>query len=180
VPVIRNFVALPAGAAEVPLIRFGAFTALGSLIWDGAMALIGYSLGGSWTKIMKGFSDAGYLIALAAVAAIAFVFYHRYRSYRAATAGDRQAMEDARRPSGVGGERPTGGSRAAGASRPAEPSRRGPSPRTGATASRRPAPPNVDATTALDVRPEPPARPGPARPVGDDHTPPAGVRMGDD
>ncbi len=41
-PVIRNFVALPAGVVEVPILRFGLLTAAGSLLWDGAMALIGY------------------------------------------------------------------------------------------------------------------------------------------
>jgi membrane protein DedA with SNARE-associated domain len=82
-PVIRNFVALPAGVAEVPLVRFGILTAIGSLIWDGAMAIIGYSLGKSYTSVMHGFSDAGYLLGLVAVAAIAFVIYHRYRSYKA-------------------------------------------------------------------------------------------------
>src|ERR1700733_9280573 len=51
-PVIRNFVALPAGVAEVPIIRFGLLTAAGSLIWDAAMALIGYEVGGSWKSIM--------------------------------------------------------------------------------------------------------------------------------
>jgi membrane protein DedA with SNARE-associated domain len=84
--VIRNFVAVPAGVAEVPLLRFGVLTALGSLIWDGAMAGIGYGVGGSYDKVMKGFSDAGYVIAAVAVAGIAFVVWHRWRSFRAATA----------------------------------------------------------------------------------------------
>ena len=87
VPVVRNFVALPAGVAEVPLLRFGVLTALGSLIWDGAMALIGYEVGSSWHKVMKGFSDAGYLIGAIAVIAIAVFLAHRYRSYKVATAG---------------------------------------------------------------------------------------------
>ena len=69
-PVIRNFVALPAGVAEVPLFRFGVLTAIGSLIWDSAMALIGYSVGSSYNKVMKGFSDAGYLLGALAVLAI--------------------------------------------------------------------------------------------------------------
>lgn len=86
-PVIRNFAALPAGMAEVPLVRFGVLTGLGSLIWDGAMAGIGYGVGGHWRTVMHGFSDAGYLLAALAAAAIAFVIYHRYRSYRAATTG---------------------------------------------------------------------------------------------
>jgi membrane protein DedA with SNARE-associated domain len=88
VPVIRNFVALPAGVAEVPLLRFGILTALGSLIWDGAMAGIGYAVGGSYKSVMHGVSYAGYVIAVVVVAAIAFVIWHRYRSYRSATAGD--------------------------------------------------------------------------------------------
>jgi membrane protein DedA with SNARE-associated domain len=89
VPVIRNFVALPAGVAEVPLVRFGIMTAAGSLIWDGAMAGIGYGLGSHWKTVMHGFSDAGYVLAVVAVAAIAFVLVHRYRSYKEATAESR-------------------------------------------------------------------------------------------
>lgn len=85
-PVIRNFVALPAGVAEVPLLRFGALTAAGSLIWDAAMALIGYEVGARWKSVMHGFSDAGYLLAAVAVVAIVVFIAHRYRSYKAATA----------------------------------------------------------------------------------------------
>jgi membrane protein DedA with SNARE-associated domain len=88
IPVIRNFVAIPAGVAEVPLLRFGILTALGSLIWDGAWAILGYNLHSSYHKISKDFSYAGYVIGLLAVVAIAFVIYHRYRSYKAQTAGD--------------------------------------------------------------------------------------------
>jgi membrane protein DedA with SNARE-associated domain len=83
-PVIRNFVALPAGVAEVPLLRFGILTAAGSLLWDGAMALIGYQVGSSYQKIMHGVSYAGYVIAVVVVAAVAFVLWHRWQSYRAA------------------------------------------------------------------------------------------------
>ncbi len=86
VPVIRNFVAVPAGVAEVPLLRFGILTAIGSLIWDGAMAGIGYGVGGSYDKVMKGFSYAGYLIAVLAVAAIALAVWHRWQSFRVASA----------------------------------------------------------------------------------------------
>lgn len=84
-PVVRNFVAVPAGAAEVPLVRFGIMTALGSTVWLGAMALIGYNVGKKYESVMHGVSYAGYLLAAAVVAAIAFVIWHRWRSYRAHT-----------------------------------------------------------------------------------------------
>lgn len=84
-PVLRNFVALPAGVAEVPLVRFGILTALGSLLWDGAMAFIGYHLGKKYESVMHGVSYAGYLLAALAVAAIALVIWHRWRSFRAHT-----------------------------------------------------------------------------------------------
>ena len=86
IPLVRNFAALPAGVAEVPLVSFGLLTAAGSLIWDGAMAGIGYAVGSQWRSIMHGFSDAGYVLGVLAVLGIAFVIFHRYRSYKAATA----------------------------------------------------------------------------------------------
>jgi len=85
VPLIRNFVAVPAGIAEVPLVRFGILTAAGSLVWDGAMAGIGYGVGTKWQSIMHGFSDAGYVLGVLAVVAIVVVIWHRYRRYRSAT-----------------------------------------------------------------------------------------------
>ena len=91
IPVIRNFVALPAGVAEVPLVRFGILTALGSLVWDGAMAGIGYGVGSSYKKVMHDVSFAGYIIGVAVVAAIAFVIWHRYRSYKEATASEAES-----------------------------------------------------------------------------------------
>jgi len=97
-PVIRNFVALPAGVAEVPLVRFGLLTALGSLIWDGAMALIGYQVGSSWKSVMHGFSDAGYVLAFLAVAALSVVIWHRFRSYRAHMAADAEERAAAASP----------------------------------------------------------------------------------
>jgi membrane protein DedA with SNARE-associated domain len=88
IPVIRNFVALPAGVAEVPLVRFGLLTAAGSLVWITTMALIGYNVGGEWKSVMHGFSYAGYLLGALVVIALAVFILHRYRSYRAAIAED--------------------------------------------------------------------------------------------
>ncbi len=84
-PVIRNFVAVPAGVARVPALRFGVLTALGSLIWVSAMAGIGYAIGAQWKTVMNRFSDAGYLLGALAVFALFVLVWHRWRSYHAET-----------------------------------------------------------------------------------------------
>ena len=91
-PVVRNFVALPAGVAEVPLVRFGLLTAAGSLVWDGAMAGIGYGVGSRWHTIVHAFSDAGYVIGALAVVAIVAAIVHRWRAYGAQMASEHGAV----------------------------------------------------------------------------------------
>jgi membrane protein DedA with SNARE-associated domain len=76
-PVVRTFVSLPAGVAEMNVARFGLFTLAGSAAWCTALAITGYELGGSWRKITGGFSTAGYLLALLAVLAIGAFIVHR-------------------------------------------------------------------------------------------------------
>jgi membrane protein DedA with SNARE-associated domain len=108
-PVIRNFVALPAGIAEVPLGRFGVLTAAGSLLWDGAWALIGYTVGSHWHAIASAFGAIGYVLGVVALGVVAFGVYHRYRSYKEATAGSQGPwMATASDPSGPDPAGPTG------------------------------------------------------------------------
>jgi membrane protein DedA with SNARE-associated domain len=47
-PVVRTFIAFPAGVARMPLLKFVAYTFVGSLIWCWALARLGQSLGEHW------------------------------------------------------------------------------------------------------------------------------------
>lgn len=49
-PVIRTFIALPAGIAKMPRMRFHVFTFIGSWPWCFVLAWIGMKLGESWDK----------------------------------------------------------------------------------------------------------------------------------
>lgn len=82
-PVVRNFVALAAGLAEVPPVLFGVLTFLGSLVWDGGLTLLGYSVGSAWARVAHTVSDAGYL----AVALIVLIVAGLYLLHRRATKG---------------------------------------------------------------------------------------------
>ena len=47
-PVVRTFIALPAGMARMPQMPFQIYTFVGSLIWCYALAYIGVALGERW------------------------------------------------------------------------------------------------------------------------------------
>jgi membrane protein DedA with SNARE-associated domain len=81
-PVVRTFISIPAGFAEMSLVRFGAATFAGSAVWCTAIALVGYELGGEWTRITKGFSAAGYVLVAVAVVIIVVFILHRLSALR--------------------------------------------------------------------------------------------------
>ncbi len=81
-PVIRAFASIVAGVVEVPPVRFAVLNIIGTVIYVAAIASIGYSLGGEWTKFNKTFSDVSYvLVGLVVLAIIGYVF-HRLREFR--------------------------------------------------------------------------------------------------
>lgn len=45
IPVIRQFISIPAGLARMNIIKFITFTALGAMVWNVALAILGYWLG---------------------------------------------------------------------------------------------------------------------------------------
>ena len=71
VPVVRTFISFPAGVAEMPVVTFGVFTALGVTVWVGVLAGIGYALGHQYHSMVKAFGAASYVVAALVVAALA-------------------------------------------------------------------------------------------------------------
>jgi membrane protein DedA with SNARE-associated domain len=83
VPVVRTFISFPAGVAEMPVVAFGVFTAIGVTVWIGVLAGIGYALGSSYHSMVKAFGDASYVVAALVVVALALTIVHRFRAMRA-------------------------------------------------------------------------------------------------
>jgi membrane protein DedA with SNARE-associated domain len=81
-PVIRTFISLPAGAAEMPLGRFSLYTAAGSLPWSAGLAIAGFALGENWRVIDRYVADVGYVVAVVAVVVIVAFFVRRARRTR--------------------------------------------------------------------------------------------------
>jgi membrane protein DedA with SNARE-associated domain len=81
-PVIRAFVSLAAGIADMPPAKFLVFGGLGTLAYAAALASIGDAVGTAWHRWAHGFSVAGYVLAaLVVIGVVAFVA-HRLSELR--------------------------------------------------------------------------------------------------
>lgn len=76
-PVIRSFIALPAGVVRMPIWRFVLYSTIGSLVWCMVLALAGHALGQHWGSISKDISKYNPVIIAVVVLLIAFAVYKR-------------------------------------------------------------------------------------------------------
>ncbi len=76
-PVVRTFIALPAGVARMPRARFHIYTFLGSWPWCLALAYFGMKLGENWRELGKYFHRFDLVIGIALAAGIIwFIWSH--------------------------------------------------------------------------------------------------------
>ncbi len=90
-PVVRSFVAIPAGIARLAVGPYTLLTFLGSAIWCFALAGVGWALGANWERFHHAFRYADYAVA-AAILIGAGALLLRWRSSRLA----RRAADPAR------------------------------------------------------------------------------------
>jgi membrane protein DedA with SNARE-associated domain len=84
-PVVRTFIAFPAGLARMPMLKFQIYTFLGSWPWCFALAYIGSLLGARWDSdptFRKLFHDFDAVIAVFLVAGFAWLVWSRWRDSR--------------------------------------------------------------------------------------------------
>jgi membrane protein DedA with SNARE-associated domain len=87
-PVIRTFIAFPAGVARMPMNRFIAYTFIGSLPWCFGLALVGQKLGEHWEALKPIFhASDGVIVAVAVVGVGLWVYRHVRRGQRPAVNG---------------------------------------------------------------------------------------------
>jgi membrane protein DedA with SNARE-associated domain len=86
-PVVRSFVAIPAGIARMPLGRYTILTFLGSAIWCFALAAIGWVLGSNWERFHDAFRFADYAVGAVVIVAAAYLALRWRASRRRRVAG---------------------------------------------------------------------------------------------
>jgi membrane protein DedA with SNARE-associated domain len=79
-PVIRTFIALPAGVARMNFLRFNIYTFLGSLPWCAALAYAGLKLGERWTTLRQYFHRFDTVIGILILIAAAWFIRNRWKN----------------------------------------------------------------------------------------------------
>ncbi len=91
-PVVRSFIAIPAGVFRMPLGRYTLLTIPGSIAWAFAFAGAGWAFGSRWEDFHHSFHYAEYVVAAAILAVLVAGFIRHRRSSRL----DRRAEDPAR------------------------------------------------------------------------------------
>jgi membrane protein DedA with SNARE-associated domain len=73
VPVVRSFISIPAGIAEMPIVRYTVLSFLGTLPWCFGLAGAGLALGSGWERFHESWRYADYAIVALVVAAVAYL-----------------------------------------------------------------------------------------------------------
>ena len=95
-PVIRTFIAFPAGVARMNLTRFVVYTFLGSFPWCLGLAYIGEKLGEQWNKndtLKSWFHRFDFVIGIALALAVAWWVWRHIKNLRSERAGQAAGLE---------------------------------------------------------------------------------------
>jgi membrane protein DedA with SNARE-associated domain len=87
-PLVRSFVALPAGILEWPLRRLLPLAALGSAVFCTAVAGIGWAVGSNWNQASHDLRYVDYAVVAGIVLAVAYWVRRRRRAARIRAAHD--------------------------------------------------------------------------------------------
>jgi membrane protein DedA with SNARE-associated domain len=81
-PVVRTFIALPAGIARMNQLRFHVYTFVGSLPWCLALAWAGAKLGENWDGLRPYFHKFDFVLAILIVVGGVWFVWHRVKAYK--------------------------------------------------------------------------------------------------
>ena len=82
-PVVRTFIALPAGIARMDQLRFHVYTFVGSLPWCLGLAYVGAMLGNNREPLKQWFHRFDFVIGILIVIGAVYLLRSRIRAYRA-------------------------------------------------------------------------------------------------
>jgi membrane protein DedA with SNARE-associated domain len=87
-PVVRTFIAFPAGVARMRMLTFTIYTLAGSYLWCLSLAYAGMKLGQHWEALGPYFHRFDSAIGAVLAVGVAALLYHRIRGIRRSSGGD--------------------------------------------------------------------------------------------
>jgi membrane protein DedA with SNARE-associated domain len=90
-PIIRTFISLPAGVAEMPFWRFTAYTVAGSVPWVLMLAIVGEQVGSNWEDWRHKLGYLDYVVLAAIVIGVVYLLVKRRRNGTREPAGTGEA-----------------------------------------------------------------------------------------
>ena len=78
-PIVRTFISLPAGVAEMNFPKFALYSFIGSIPWCFALAYLGYLLGNNWMIIRKYGDILDVIVGVGILIFIAKIIYDYYQ-----------------------------------------------------------------------------------------------------
>lgn len=101
-PVVRAFISLPAGVAEMPFWRFTWLTALGSLPWVLGLGVLGRLVGDNWEEWRHYLGYFDYVVLATIVAGVIYLLIKRRRGDGENTGAEPPGEEAAAAPEPAG------------------------------------------------------------------------------
>ncbi|MFV7790994.1 DedA family protein [Aliarcobacter lanthieri] len=81
IPVVRQYISLPAGLAQMNFAKFTLYTTLGAGIWMIVLAYLGYFLGNN-EELLKEYLHQIIILILVVIAICSYVYYKIYKNKR--------------------------------------------------------------------------------------------------
>jgi len=78
-PIVRTFISFPAGVFRVPFGTFSLLTFVGSFLWCGALALVGWAWGDHWQEILSIMGPFKYPVVAAILIGLVYYIWHHLR-----------------------------------------------------------------------------------------------------
>lgn len=80
IPVVRHFISIPAGMANMKISSFLLYTTIGAALWNGFLAYVGFLLKNNWSHLERYAKIIDIIVVLGILGLVVYFLIHRKKS----------------------------------------------------------------------------------------------------